>query len=124
LNAQRIADPDEMIHRGRSQAYSDMEVNLLLLGDLQSCSEVQQVPRPIIFRKVAGVFDKGIPRLRQLTIYKERRFASHISRAALSGPTHREHPGRVDLWTERAIKAPAIPDRTRRWTRHWPRSEN
>src|SRR6202453_4745970 len=71
-----------------------MEVNLLLLGNLQSCPEMQQVPRPTIFRKVARVFDKGVPRFRQLTIYKERRFASHVSCAALSGPIHREHSGR------------------------------
>jgi hypothetical protein len=47
---------------------ADMKVNLLLLSDLQSCPEVQQVPRPTIFRKVARVLDKRIPGFRQLPI--------------------------------------------------------
>jgi hypothetical protein len=29
-----MADPDEVIYRSRRQAHADMEVNLLLLGDL------------------------------------------------------------------------------------------
>src|ERR1035441_4585271 len=79
-----------------------MEVNLLLLGDLQSCPEVQQVPRPAEFRKITRVLDKRIPGFRQLPIYQERRLAGHISRAALGRPIHREHSGRRPVGSESA----------------------
>ncbi len=48
-----------------------MEVNLLLPGDVQNCPRVQQVSGASVFRKVARVFDKGVARFGQLTIYKE-----------------------------------------------------
>jgi len=34
LKAERIADPHEVIHRSRRQANAEMEVDLLLVGDL------------------------------------------------------------------------------------------
>jgi hypothetical protein len=34
LKPERITDPNQMIHSGRRQAHTDVEVNLLVLGDL------------------------------------------------------------------------------------------
>jgi hypothetical protein len=50
-----------MIDCGRRQAHADMEIDLLLLGNLYSCSKMQQVPRPTIFREVTRALDKIQP---------------------------------------------------------------
>jgi hypothetical protein len=60
LESKRIADPNEVIHGRAGQACSNVEIKLLERAQLVRCADMQQVPRPAAFRKVARVFHKYV----------------------------------------------------------------
>ena len=97
LDAERIAEPEEMKPCTRIGAHADVEIELVYPSDLVRCPEVRQVPWSVVFGEVTRVLDKHIPGCRQLSIEQDGGLAGEISLATLSGPIQRQHSGQGPL---------------------------
>ena len=64
------------------QADRDVEVDLVVRRELIGSAEVQELARAAALRKIADIFDEGVPRLGQLTVEVEGGLAGEVVRAS------------------------------------------
>ena len=80
-----VADPHEVVHRRRRKAEAEVKIELLVGRDLVRRARVDEVLRASALRKLAAVFDEGVPAAGELPVNVEAGLAGQIAPRAF-GP--------------------------------------
>ena len=91
LKLERVAKSNEVSHGCRRQAEAPVKVELLVGRNPKSCSEMQDLLRPAMFRKGPGVLEKGVPSIDDLSIDQKSALATEVASSALGWPQQRKH---------------------------------